>query len=273
MPPHLSKEIRERIVVWSNTLGKPNDEIASLAACSERTVREVLRLHRVFGVVHNPFAQPRGGTRLLDIGDLNYISSLILANPVLYLDEVQDKLVQYRNIEVSLSTISRAMQHLALTHKKVSAEAIERNELLRATWQAEYGDIPADYCVWLDESSVDNRTNHRQSGWATIGQACVRPGLFVRGQRYSVLPALSYEGYIAYDIFEGSVNKEKFLRFLNEQVVSLFNFFRVFLMLIIYYKAPQLNPYPGPLSVVILDNCSIHHEEDVRSLIEDECGM
>lgn len=25
--------------------------------------------------------------------------------------------------------------------------------------------------------------------------------------------------------------------------------------------------------MVILDNCSIHHDEDVRSLIEDECGM
>ncbi|KJA12884.1 hypothetical protein HYPSUDRAFT_152196, partial [Hypholoma sublateritium FD-334 SS-4] len=73
-------------------------------------------------------------------------------------------------------------------------------------------------------------------------------------QRYSVLPALTSEGIIAFDIFEGSVNKERFIQFINEQV------------------ATRLNPYPGPWSVVILDNCVIHHDEDIRQLIEVECG-
>jgi hypothetical protein len=26
-------------------------------------------------------------------------------------------------------------------------------------------------------------------------------------------------------------------------------------------------------SVVVMDNCSIHHDEDIRQIIEDECGM
>jgi hypothetical protein len=38
-------------------------------------------------------------------------------------------------------------------------------------------------------------------------------------------------------------------------------------------QAPQLNPYPGKRSVVVLDNCSIHHDEEIRQLIVDECGM
>lgn len=38
------------------------------------------------------------------------------------------------------------------------------------------------------------------------------------------------------------------------------------------YKAPQLNPYPGKKSVVILDNCSIHHDEQLREIIVEECG-
>ena|ERR1700720_3141167 len=42
--------------------------------------------------------------------------------------------------------------------------ALERNELLRATWLAEYGDIPADYFVWLDESSIDDRLDWQLSG-------------------------------------------------------------------------------------------------------------
>ena len=37
-------------------------------------------------------------------------------------------------------------------------------------------------------------------------------------------------------------------------------------------QAPQLNPYPGKRSVVVLDNCSIHHDEEIRELVVEECG-
>jgi hypothetical protein len=55
---HLSQEIHQRMVAWSQELGKSNTEIAQLAACSEHTVRDVLRLEREFGVVYNPLAHP-----------------------------------------------------------------------------------------------------------------------------------------------------------------------------------------------------------------------
>lgn len=231
--PHLPKQMRERMVVWKTEMGKSTTEIAELAGCCVRTVHNVLHFEREYGVVNNPLAQAHSRPRSLDTGDIDYISSLIQANPVFYLDEIQDRLLQYRNVEVSLATVSRALHHLALTHKKISSEASERDELLRATWQAAYADIPAEYCVWLDESSVDNRTNQRKSGWAEVGRACVRRDLFIRGQRFSVLPAFTCDGYIALDIFEGSVNKEKFIRFLTEQVVSSVHLIELFPMAIL----------------------------------------
>jgi transposase len=33
---------------------------------------------------------------------------------------------------------------------------------------------------------------------------------------------------------------------------------------------PLTNPYPGPQSILVLDNCSIHHAEAVCDLIKDE---
>jgi transposase len=36
---------------------------------------------------------------------------------------------------------------------------------------------------------------------------------------------------------------------------------------------PKTTPYPGPNSVVVLDNCWIHHSEAVHQLIEVDCGM
>lgn len=33
-----------------------------------------------------------------------------------------------------------------------------------------------------------------------------------------------------------------------------------------------MNPFPGKKSVVVVDNCSIHHDPQVKDLIEGECG-
>ncbi|KAJ7468961.1 hypothetical protein B0H11DRAFT_1661147, partial [Mycena galericulata] len=96
--------------------------------------------------------------------DINYLSSVLDANPGLYLDELQARLLEVRNVDVSIATLSRAIRRLAITNKRVASVALERNELLRATWQAEYGAIPWEYFVWLDEASVDNLTHQRLSG-------------------------------------------------------------------------------------------------------------
>ncbi|GBE83747.1 hypothetical protein SCP_0508030 [Sparassis crispa] len=162
MALHTSRELRELMVSWRGI--KSIQEITALAHCSPRTVNEVFRIHRDYGVVQNPLAHPRGAARILNTGDVNYISSLIAAKPCIYLDELQEELYIHRNIVVSLATLSRTLRRSALSHKQVSKEAMERNELLRATWQAEYGDIPADYFVWLDESSVDDTTSQRMTG-------------------------------------------------------------------------------------------------------------
>ncbi|KZP30237.1 hypothetical protein FIBSPDRAFT_726293, partial [Athelia psychrophila] len=68
---------------------------------------------------------------------------------------------------------------------------------------------------------------------------------------YSVLPALSSDGIIALDIFEGSVNKDWFMDFLKNELVCV-HFNSTF--------------------VVVMDNCAIHHDEEVRALVEGECG-
>ena len=157
----------------------------------------------------------------MDQGDINYIYSILEANPGLYVDEIQQRLFEARNIDVSIATISRALRRLAMSNKKVAREALERDEVLRATWLAEYGDIPPESYLWLDESSVDDRTNQRCNGWASLGHACVRRETFIRGCRFSILAALSVDGIVALDIFEGSVTKDRFISFLKEQIVSI----------------------------------------------------
>jgi hypothetical protein len=137
------------MVFWHYKLGKSNSEIAILASCSEHTICDILQLHCTYSTVCNPFAQPHGGRCSLTTGDLTYMSSLLAANPCLYLDEFQDQLATDRDTLVSIATISWAVQSLVFSCKHMLKAALERNELLCKTWQAEYRDIPVDYFVSL----------------------------------------------------------------------------------------------------------------------------
>lgn len=239
MVPPLNDQLRSRIVAWRHSDNKTIAECAALAGCSESTVYTVLRNYRDYGQTSNPFNRPRGRPRTLDQGDLTYITSILEANPVLYLDEIQDRLLEARDVSVSLATLSRTLRRLDVSNKQVAREALERNDLLRATWQAAYGDIPKEYIVWLDESSIDDRTNQRTSGWTARGLACVRRATFIRGQRFSLLPALSVDGIIALDLFEGSVTKERFLKFVREQIVNIFYHCNATTVLIYAFRPPN----------------------------------
>ena len=65
-------------------------------------------------------------------------------------------------------------------------------------------------------SAKDERTISREYGYARAQKSVV----FVRGQRYSILPALPLEGIIGFEIIEGSYDKEKFKNFIFSKVVS-----------------------------------------------------
>ena len=110
MGPHTTTEMHECVIVWPTELCKTDSEIAALVGCSKRTVHEVLQLHHVYSIIRNPHAQPCGCHCSLATADLNYLSSLLDANPYLYLDELQSWLATDQAINVSISTIFCAVQ-------------------------------------------------------------------------------------------------------------------------------------------------------------------
>jgi hypothetical protein len=79
--------------------------------------------------------------------------------------------------------------------------------------------------IFLDESSKDARTITREYGYSEINTRAVKKVVFVRGKRYTILPALTLDGIIAVDIMEGSCTKEKFKEFVIYQVVYIFIYY------------------------------------------------
>ncbi|KAL6305461.1 hypothetical protein BKA93DRAFT_845543 [Sparassis latifolia] len=105
-PPY---QLRERIAYWYYHDRLPVVDIVQLSGYQKSAIYDVLQLYREYGQVTNPLALPRGRPRALDENDIAYLSALIDMNAAIYLDEIQDKFTEDRDIDVSLATISHAL--------------------------------------------------------------------------------------------------------------------------------------------------------------------
>jgi transposase len=240
MPSPLSNDLKERIVTWYYNDQLTMLDICARAQCSVGLVHNVLRNHREFGQVTNPFKRYTGRPSYLDDDNIKFIDTTLKANPSLYLDEIQKRLLDVRDTDISIATLSRTLSSMRISNKAITKAAAERDEALRTMWElemAQYQD--PDLFVAIDESAVDNKTIQRRYGWSYFGQPCVRRMTFLRGKRYSILPALSTNGIIALDIFEGSVTKEIFLSFLENHVVSFYTIHITQIYIVDCYRLPN----------------------------------
>ena len=104
---------------------------------------------------------------------------------------------------------------------KLQKAALERNELVHAHYLAIIGNhYTRNQLIFLDESAKDERSLSWLYGYSPRNTPAQKKVMFVRGKWYTILPALTMEGFVAVDIFEGSCDKKKFVDFVLGQVVS-----------------------------------------------------
>ncbi|KAG2060983.1 hypothetical protein BDR06DRAFT_871365 [Suillus hirtellus] len=106
MASHLRSQLSECIVAWCYGHGKSAQEIAELADYSEHTIYDILPLYRNFGQNPNPFSCQNAPPCILELDNVNYIYSILEANPGLYIDEIQQQLHSIHNVDVLIATIS-----------------------------------------------------------------------------------------------------------------------------------------------------------------------
>jgi transposase len=106
----------------------------------------------------------------------------------------------------------------------------------------------SDQLVFVDESASNERSADRRWGWSTRGDPCRVRQSGKRSKRWSILPAITINGYIAWEIYQDSFTTERFNRFIRHDLM------------------PYMTAFPGPRSVLIMDNCSIHHSEELTAL-------
>jgi hypothetical protein len=68
-----------------------------------------------------------------------------------------------------------------------------------------------DMVMFVDEAAKNERTTGWKYGWSLKGRRCIQRRVFVRGQRWSILPILTLDGIITYNIIPGLVTSKHFL--------------------------------------------------------------
>ena len=128
-----------------------------------------------------------------------------------------------------------------------------RDEDLRLTWLARVvQSYRASQLVVVDETGTNERGLDRRWGWSPRDTAYRMINTSRnRSQCWSILPAISINSYLEYEIYQGSFNSERFVLFVRKLL-------------------KKMNPFPGPRSVWIMDNCSTHHSRIVKDLCREE---
>ena len=182
-----------------------------------------------------------------------HVKELLLENPGMYIDELQHNIVKnfplVRN--VSHSTILRVLHNdLGFTRTVMVRRANEarKEDITRYAEELSHWYYYPEQLIFVDETSKDARSSYRARGWSKMGSPAFATQTFERGTRISVLASLGVHGFIDWCMTADTFTRDAFHHAFIECVL------------------PHLCPWPGPRSIVVLDNASIHRYPELADV-------
>ena len=245
-------DLRWRIVWQREGLGLSCQEIAGNLNIDRSTVHRTIFLFRNTGNVRKQSLHPNGACKLSDPAQL-LILQLIVERPGIYLREIRKELRDFMGIEVQESTICKYLQKNCITRQKMRTIALQRDVFLRQQFINDVSVYNSDMFIFLDETGADRRNSIRKYGYSIRGKRPINHRLLVRGKRVSGLALISINGLLDVKIQNENTNADSFYDFVQE------------------YVLPHLQPFNGQNShsVMIMDNCAIHHTKPIASMIQE----
>jgi hypothetical protein len=188
------------------------------------------------------------------------VESLLLfvkRNPAAMQYEMIRFLQEEFDTKVQQGTISKLLKKDRQSRKLAQRISPLQNERLRQVWIADLLNVTAEQLVFIDESMFNESTGWRHYAYAPIGQAARYQASRRRGKSWSVLPAYTIDGYLPCTGFKlGWFSGEQFMRWIRDELL------------------PYCSRFPGPKSVIVMDNASFHcHPEDGTAIEEAGCEV
>jgi transposase len=216
----ISPDLKQRALYLLLEEGWEMDQITTALGVHSTSIERWEHNYESHGRVDPP-TPLRGRRRLLSSAITEELQELLVENPSLLLDEIGEWLAIYHDQPISTTALHDNLKDLGLTYKRLKRIAAERDNAYRADWLHNItSNYTANQLVFLDESSKDDRVILRRYGRAIKGQRAVESVSLNRGVRYSILPALTVNGYMAVRAVEGSIDGAEFFDFVLNDVVS-----------------------------------------------------
>lgn len=262
------------IELWYH--GWDRSDICNLLHHFQSNLYHWLAIYKLFGSMENRLAPLCGHPRVIGLAALEAIHQVYAWNPATYLDGLQWYLVIHHDLPVSISALQDNLQKAGLTWKvlhKIAAEADENWKMLfRAGIKnpAHFTGTGVEFLV-IDESLKDERTWAWHYGRSLVGANMDLSDVFVWGECYSLIAALTTEGYIATWVQMRSFDSFGFFDFIVDDLVHNYGLvMQLFHWML--WQLPYMNSYPNEHSVLMMDNCHIHHTDTLLDVV-NAAGM
>ena len=234
-------------------LGWKYQTIANFEGCSVHAVRNVEENLLDHGSIRKHPTGVLGRPSKISPEDGNALFEHLVRSGWLYQDEIVFWLFMERGVYCSRATVCRYLAKQGWTAKALRPFCINRNDDLRESYRLSMRQFAADDLVFLDESIFNEKCGWRHKAYAPIGDKSRYTQDIRRGNTYAILPAYTINGYLpCTGVKRGYFSHEEFIAWITERLL------------------PTLRQQYGPKPmVIILDNVSIHTNDDVTRLIED----
>ena len=248
--PHRSsaygEDLRWRMVWQTEALQYTNEQVANNLGVDRSTVSRTVCLFHATGSVCKKSKSADKAFRKLTTPAQLLVLHLVIEKPGIYLREIQEALQRDLLLEVDASTICRFLHVNGFTRQKMCLVALQRDEFLRQKSIIDVSEYTPEMLIFLDETGQDRRNTLWLYGYSMRGLPPKKHTLLVRGERVSGIAIMSISGIIDVNVSKGTTNGDVFYDFVQKILL------------------PQLQPFNGsnPHSVVIMDNCSIHHIDE-----------
>lgn len=253
-----TEEFRWRMVWQKEVMRLSLTDIAKNLNVSRSTVWRINNLFYCTGTItKRSYPVDRRATKKLTEVVKMFILNTVVDRPHLYLREIKAEVLKYTGFDISAKLICGYLKEMNFSRQKMQIIAKQRDEQLRSGFRDDVSLYEPHMLVFIDETGTDRRDSIRRYGYSLRGKPSKSCKMLIRGERISVIGIMTVNGVLDLHVVHGSADGDVFLEFLEK------------------YLLPCLMPFNGinSNSVVILDNCSIHHVEEVAELVKEVGAM
>jgi len=230
-----SEDLRWRMVWQHLALGFSELRIAGNLGVDRSTVSRTIQLFLATGSVEKKNYPKHKAFRKLTTPVKLLILNSVVKWPGIYLQEIQEELINVLQVRVDISTICRFLHNNGFSRQRLRLVAIQRDDFLRQKYIMDVSMYNPDMFVFLDETGADRRHAIRKYGYSLRGIPLKKQTLLVRGEHVSGLAFMSLNGLLDVEIVKGvTTNGDVFYDFVQQ------------------FLLPQLMPFDGVKETVAM---------------------